>query len=111
MKLKNGQIKAPVVESSFGPRLNLTGLIPADCDCVMVLINTGSGINAGMPQPVGFLKLTGQIYVKDLEEMIERHERNQDTAQHAFNMAADLRWITICPVRAKDHFDIWEAGQ
>ena len=75
----------------------------------MVLINTGGGINAGMPQPVGFLKLTGQIYVKDLEELIEHYERAQDTAQSAFSQRL-LQWITICPVRAKDHFDIWEAG-
>ncbi len=110
MKLQNGQIKVPVVETTFGPQLNLEGLIPPDCDCVMVLINTGGGINAGMPQPVGFLKLSHQIYVKNLEEMIERHDRNQDTVQRAFSTPAALRWITVCPVRSKDHLNIWEAG-
>lgn len=96
-------------ESSFGPRLNFTGLIPADCDCVMVLINTGGGINAGTPQPVGFLRLTGQIYVRDVEDLIEHYERQQDTAQRAFSQVP-LRWITICPVRAKDYLNIWEAA-
>jgi len=105
MKLLNGQIKVPVAKSSFGDYLNFNGLIPPDCDCVMVLINTGGGLNAGLPQPVGFLKLSHQIYVKDIEALIERFDRQRDNVQNA----ADIRWITVCPVRSKDHLDIWEA--
>lgn len=110
MKLKNGQLKAPVVKTHFGDMLQLDGLIPADCDCLMVLINTGGGINAGnLPRPVGFMRLTHQVYVKDVEGLIERHDRMHDNAQHAFSMPPPLRWITVCPVRSRDHLHIWEA--
>lgn len=109
MKLENGKIKAPVVDSRFGPVLNLTGLIPDDCDCVMVLINSGSGINAGVPQPVGFMKLPGQIYVKDLEAMMELNDRNRAIPGREVSRCHDVRWITLCPVRAKEYLDIWEA--
>lgn len=110
MQLKNGQLKVPVAKSSFGDFLNLDGLIPDECDTLMVLINTGGGINAGFPQPVGFMKLTHQVYVKDIEALIERYDRERDNAQYAFSMRPPLRWITVCPVRSKEHLDIWEAS-
>ena len=111
MKLKSGQIKAPVVNTPFGDVLKLDGLINQECDCLMVLINTGDGINAGhLPQPVGFMKLTHQVYVADIEALIEKYECAHDNTQHAFSMPPPLRWITVCPVRSKDHLDIWEAA-
>lgn len=104
MKLLNGQIKVPVAASRFGDFLNLEGLIPPECDCVMVMVNTGSGLNAGFPQPVGFLKLSHQIYVKDLRELIEKWHRQRD------DVFQSLHWVTIAPICSKHHLDIWEVG-
>lgn len=109
MKLLNGNIKVPVAKSHFGDYLKLDGLIPSECDCVMILVNTGGGLNAGFPQPVGFLKLTHQIYVKDIQELVERWHASRDNAQMLG--APDLWRVTAVPVNSKHYVDLWEAGK
>jgi hypothetical protein len=109
MKLLNGHLLVPVASSHFGDYLNLEGLIPVECDCVMVMVNTGGGLNAGYPQPVGFLKLSHQLYVRDINEMIERWHLQQDNAQSLGR--PDLWRITVAPVRSAEFVNLWEAGK
>lgn len=109
MKLLNGHLLAPVASSHFGDYLDLTGLIPIECDSVMVMVNTGGGLNAGYPQPVGYLKLPHQLYVRDIIEMIELWRMQRDNAQSLGS--PDLWRITVAPVRSVEFVNLWEAGK
>lgn len=102
-QLKNGLLEAPVMKTAFGDALNLRGLIPEDCDCVLILVNTGAGLSTGWPEPVGFLKLSHQVYVREIESLIDRHRASQD-----FHHSTALWRISVCPVRSKDYLTIWE---
>ena len=100
--LLGGSIKVPVRKSGFGKYLDLDGLIPADANCIMVLLNSGGGLNAGWPKPIGFIKLTHQLYVEDLKELLEAQAKeNPDFA--------NTRWVTICPIRSSEYVDVWSA--
>lgn len=100
--LLGGSIKVPVRKSCFGKYLDLDGLIPDAADCIMVLLNSGGGLNAGWPKPVGFIKLTHQLYVEDLKELLESQAKeNPDSF--------DTRWVTICPIRSSEYVDVWSA--
>lgn len=96
-------LRVPAVKTPFGEMLKLAGLIPLDCDCVMVLVNFGGGLTAGL-SPVGFLRLPHQVYVEDLARMIERHERQQDMP---YGSSSRILEIVICPVRTDDYVIAW----
>lgn len=101
--LLGGTIKVPVRESRFGPQLDLDGLIPDGADCVMVLLNSGGGLHAGFPKPIGFLKLPHQLYVSDLEALLkEQAAQNPEFYAHPY-------WVTVVPVRSAEYVDVWAA--
>lgn len=101
--LLGGSIKVPVRKSGFGKYLDLDGLIPPDANCIMVLLNSGGGLNAGWPKPIGFIKLTHQLYVADLENLLR-----EQAAQHD-GFTSGTRWITVCPIRSSEYVDVWSA--
>jgi hypothetical protein len=95
-----GDVTVPVSESNFGDYLNLRGLIPDEADAVMVMLNAGGGLNAGFPQPVGFLRLPHQLYVRDLETLLK-----EQAGQHGHGTL----WVTVAPVRSGEYLDVWRA--
>jgi len=70
----------------------------------MVLLNSGGGINAGWPKPVGFLKLPHQLYLADLEKLLTDQAKSSDLAQL---YTVGTRWVTVIPLRSKDYVDVW----
>ena len=99
VKLANGYVRVPVRPTPFGDNLDLRNHLPADCDTIMVMVNSGGGLNAGFPQPVGFLKLTHQLYLRDIEKLIELQTEQSNA----------LLWVTIAPVRSAEFFSVWSA--
>lgn len=103
MRLLGGFIGAPVRrDNTFGPWIDLGGRIPEEADCIMVLVNSGGGLNAGYPKPVGFLKLTHQLYLRDIEELLKAQAEND-----AQSFSNGTRWITVVPIRSKEYVDVW----
>lgn len=92
-----GVINVPVGKSGFGEYIDLSDQIPADADCIIVLVNSGGGLNAGHPKPVGFVMLPHQLYLEDLEELIETQTRENRSPI----------WITAIPIRSSEYIDIW----
>lgn len=109
MKIQFGTLNVPVVKTNFGDQLDLKGLIPPDCDTVMVAFNTGSGIQSGNPIPIGFLRLTHQIYVQDLQQLLAQYSALADSVSHSFNLPRPVRSIMILPFRAKEMVQAWTA--
>lgn len=102
--LLGGAIQVPVREGAFGKYLDLSGKLPSDADCIMILVNSGGGLNAGFPKPVGFVRLTHQLYLKDLEKLLAEQAKN--AAEHDYCCPNTL-WVTAIPIRSSEYVDIW----
>lgn len=102
--LLGGFIQVPVRESAFGKYLDLTGRIPKDATCIMVMLNSGGGLNAGWPKPIGFLRLTHQLYLKDVEKLLREQAKNTEDA--VFTVGGTL-WVTVAPIRPEEYVDVW----
>lgn len=102
--LLGGFIKVPVQKSQFGKYLDLTGLIPDEADCIMVMLNSGGGLNAGWPKPIGFVRLTHQLYLADIEKLLTQQAEN---ALKANGWVSETRWVTVAPMRSADYVDVW----
>jgi hypothetical protein len=102
--LLGGFVQVPIRESTFGKYLGLDSCIPRDCDAIMVLLNSGGGLNAGWPKPIGFLRLPHQLYLADLEKLLKDQAKDADIAKLYVN---GTRWITVIPLRSKDYVDVW----
>lgn len=103
LALCGGFIQVPVRrDKTFGRYLDLTGKIPVDADCIMVMVNSGSGLNAGYPKPVGFLRLTHQLYLRDIEELLKAQSENDKNT-----WLAGTKWVTIAPICSSEYVDVW----
>lgn len=108
MELFNGTLPILPVPSTFGDYFNLQGHIPADCDCILVMVNTGSGLNVGWPQPVGFVKLAHQLYLRDLIQLIEDWHKQRASVDQL--SAPNLWRVMVAPLRSAEYLTVWEAA-
>ena len=101
--LFGGFVRVPVRrDKTFGRWLDLTDKIPADANCIMVMVNSGVGLNAGYPKPVGFLRLSHQLYLRDIEELLKAQSEND-----AQSFSNGTLWVTVAPIRSGEYVDVW----